>query len=82
MTGPAPAGLHEVKRREWGGVIDEHFNHAPTLVAVIPRAYWTLVHSDGAMATAWTWFPEASRSTGMGLRSNRPPAPPELQSTL
>jgi hypothetical protein len=44
MTGPAHAGLHEVNRRECDGVVDERFNHAPTLVAVMSRAYWTLVH--------------------------------------
>jgi hypothetical protein len=45
------AGLHEVNRPEGGGVIDEHFNHALTLVAVIARGYWILVYSDGATAT-------------------------------
>jgi hypothetical protein len=44
MIGPASAGPDEVNRPEWGSVIDEDFNHAPTLVAAIPRAYWTLVH--------------------------------------
>jgi hypothetical protein len=59
MTSPARAGLHEVNRAERDGVIDEHFNHAPTLVAGIPGAYWTLVHSDGATATAGRREPSA-----------------------
>jgi hypothetical protein len=60
MTGRAHAGLHEVNRPEWGDVIDdEHFNHALTLVAVIPRAYWILVHSDAATATTGRREPTA-----------------------
>jgi hypothetical protein len=59
MTGRVYTGLRGVNRSEWGDVIDEHFNHALTLVAVIPRAYWTLVHSDGARATTGRREPTA-----------------------
>jgi hypothetical protein len=68
MTGFADSGLHEVNRPEWGGVIDEHFNLALTLVAVIPRAYWTLVHSDGATA-------HDRPSRAYGLRAKIPTMP-------
>jgi hypothetical protein len=68
MVGRAHAGLHEVNRPEWDGGIHEDFNHALTLVAVIPRAYWTLVHGVHG----------PFRSTGMGPRSNRPPPSPGL----
>jgi hypothetical protein len=67
MTGPAHAGLHEVNRRECDGVVDERFNHAPTLVAVMSRAYWTLVHggprgSTGRVARqAWDVGPIGRR---------------------